>query len=79
MKHTIFIDILLLIGVVCLFSCNGNRTIYSDNNKTHAEYNINYYVDTIYGHVILSTVVDKYNSLSVSSIEIDNFSKIDND
>lgn len=75
----IFIDILLLIGVVYLFSCNGNRTTYSDNSKTHAEYNINYYVDTIYGHVILSTVVDKYNSLSVSSIEIDNFSKIDND
>lgn len=77
MKHTIFIDILLLIGVVCLFSCS-NRTTYSDNSKTH-EYNINYYVDTIYGHVILSTIVDKYNSLSVSSIEIDNFSKIDND
>lgn len=79
MKRIIFINILLLIGVVCLLSCgNGNRTTYSDS-ETHADYNINHYVDTIYGHVILSTVVDKYNSLSVSTIEIDNFDKIDND
>lgn len=71
MKHTIFVDILLLIGVVYLFSCcKGNRTMYSDNSETHADYNINHYVDTINGHVILSTVCDKYNSLSISTIEL---------
>lgn len=80
MKHNIFINILLLIGVVCLFSCNGNRTTYSDG-ETHSYYNINHYVDTIYGHVILSTVVDSKvsNNVSISTIEIDNFDKTDND
>lgn len=81
MKRIIFVDILLLIGVVCLLSCsNGNRTTYSDS-ETHADYNINHYVDTIYGHVILSTVVDsrRYNDISISTIEIDNFDKTDND
>ena len=70
MKCTILIDILLLIGVVYLFSmCRESRTV-SDNNKTQADYNINYYVDTINGHIILSTVCDKYNSLSISTLEL---------
>ena len=73
MKCNIFVDILLLIGVVYLFSCcNGDRTKYSDNSNTHGDYNINYYVDTINGHVILSTVVDSKNSndISISTLEL---------
>ena len=72
MKYTIFVGILLLIGVVCFTSCKGNRNIYSDNSKTHADYNINHYVDTINGHVILSTVVDSkyYNNVSISTLEL---------
>ena len=73
MKHTIFIDILLLIGVVYLFSCcGGNRTPCSNNSETDGNYNINYYVDTINGHVILSTVVNsKYdNNVSISTLEL---------
>lgn len=73
MKCTIFVDILLLIGVVYLFSCcNGIRTTYSDDSKTNSDYNINYYIDTINGHVILSTVVDSkyYNNVSISTLEL---------
>ena len=67
MKHTIFIDILLLLGVVYLFSC-------SDNNTTNnASYNINHYIDTINGHIILTTVCeDKNNQVSVATLEINN-------
>lgn len=75
MKCQIFIDILLLIGVVYLFSMcsNGNRTTYNDNDVTHASYSINHYIDTISGHVILTTVCeDKNNQVSVSTLEINN-------
>lgn len=68
MKHQIFIDILLLIGVVYLFSMCSN-----ENNTTHANYSINHYVDTINGHIILTTVVDNSNlSLSLSTLELSN-------
>lgn len=73
MKCQIFIDILLLIGVVYLFSMcsNGKRNTYNDN-VTHASYNINHYIDTINGHIILTTVCDDRNSnnVSVSTIEL---------
>ena len=69
----IFVDILLLIGVVYLFSMcsNGKRNTYNDN-VTHASYNINHYIDTINGHIILTTVCDDRNSnnVSVSTIEL---------
>lgn len=73
MKCQIFVDILLLIGVVYLFSMcsNGKRNTYNDN-VTHASYNINHYIDTINGHIILTTVCDDINSnsVSVSTIEL---------
>lgn len=51
----------------------GNRSAYNDNT-THASYSINHYVDTINGHIILTTVCDtKYsNDLSVSTLELNN-------
>ena len=74
MKCQIFIDILLLIGAVYLFSCtNGNRKTYNDNNTTHASYNINHYIDTINGHIILTTVCDASDvssNISVSTLEL---------
>jgi len=74
MKCQIFVDILLLIGVVYIFSmCSGNRTTYSnDNNHTYSDYDINHYIDTINGHIILSTIVDsKYNNnISISTLEL---------
>ena len=77
MKCQIFIDILLLIGVVYLFSMcsNGNRTTYDDNTTTHANYSINHYIDTINGHIILTTVCDANNAsgvISVSTLELNN-------
>lgn len=76
MKCTIFVDILLLIGVVYLFSmCSGgNRNTYSnDNNNTYSNYDINYYVDTINGHIILTTVCeDRKGQVSVATIELNN-------
>ena len=67
---------LLLIGAVYLFSMcsNGNRTTYNDN-VTHANYNINHYIDTINGHIILTTVCDANNAsgvISVSTLELNN-------
>ena len=75
MKCQIFIDILLLIGVVYLFS------MCTTNSKTKANYDINYYVDTIYGHVIVTTVVDSKvtGDISSSTLEVDNFNNVDND
>lgn len=68
MKCQIFVDILLLLGVVYLFSMCSNS-----NNTTHANYDINHYIDTINGHIILTTVVDNSHlSLSVSTIELNN-------
>lgn len=66
---------LLLIIVAYLFSMcsnDGNRTTYNDNNVTHASYNINHYLDTINGHIILTTVCDdiKIGSISVSTLEL---------
>lgn len=76
MKCQIFIDILLLLGVVYLFymCSNGDRTIYNDYNMTHASYNINHYLDTIEGHIILTTVCDEINrgTVSVSTLELNN-------
>lgn len=78
MKCQIFIDILLLIGVVYLFSMcsNGNKT----TNNIDADYNISHYVDTIYGHVILTTVCDGIHTgfISVTTLEIKDTNKIDN-
>lgn len=75
MKCQIFIDILLLLGVVYLFSMcsNGNRNMY-DDDRTHASYNINHYIDTINGHIILTTVCDEINTreVSVSTLELKN-------
>ena len=76
MKCQIFVDILLLLGVVYLFSMcsNGNRNTYNDNT-THASYNINHYIDTINGHIILTTVCDANNTngvVSVSTLELNN-------
>lgn len=63
----ICIDILLLLGVVYLFS------MCSNNNVTHTDYDINHYVDTINGHIILTTVCDNnYNQVSVATLELNN-------
>lgn len=74
MRCQIFIDILLLLGAVCLFAMctNGNRTTYNDNGITHADYNINHYIDTINGHIILTTVCDEITTgnISVSTLEL---------
>lgn len=77
MKIKIFLNILLLIVLVYLFSMcsNGNRNIYNDNGITNANYNINHYIDTINGHIILTTVCDANNSsgvISVSTLELIN-------
>lgn len=73
MKCQIFIDILLLLGVVYLFSMctTGNRTTYNDSNTTHASYSINHYIDTINGHIVLTTVCNNVNGdISVSTLKL---------
>lgn len=72
MKCQIFVDILLLIGVIYLFSMCDTKSAYNDNT-TNANYSINHYVDTINGHIILTTVIDNSHlSLSVSTLELNN-------
>lgn len=70
-SYIIFIDILLLIGVVYLFSMCSGKTTYN-HNIIHSDYDINHYVDTIDGHIILTTVCDSRssNNISVSTLEM---------
>jgi DNA-directed RNA polymerase subunit L len=50
---------------------DNNRTVYNDDNVTHASYRINHYIDTINGHIILTTVCDEHNyNVSVSTLEL---------
>ena len=67
----IIVGILLLIGVVYLFSIDNNSNGNSNNHIDN--YSINHYIDTINGHIILTTVCDdtKQGSVSVSTLEID--------
>ena len=81
MKHaTVFVDILLLFGVVYLLSM-----CYSNSNKNpinDSKYDITYRTDTIYGRVLLTIITESKatDNFSSSTIEIDNFDKpIDND
>ena len=81
MKHaTVFVDILLLFGVVYLLSM-----CYSNSNKNpinDSKYDITYSTDTIYGRVLLTIITESKatDNFSSSTIEIDNFDKpIDND
>ena len=64
-KFNIILYILLLIGVVYLFSMctNSNKS----NNITEGPYEINHYIDTIDSHIILTTVC-YYPSLGYISI-----------
>ena len=63
----LFIDMLLLIGVAYLSSCSSNC-----NNLI--DYSVNHYIDTINGHIILTTVCSSnYNcNISVSTLELNN-------
>lgn len=73
MKCNIFINILLLIGVVYLFSMCSSGT-NSKYNTTKGPYEINHYIDTIDSHIILTTVC--YNThqgyVSVNTLELKN-------
>ena len=69
MKNSmLFIDMLLLIGAAYLSSCSN------DNGNNRIDYSINHYVDTINGHVVLTTVCSSNysNNLSVSTLKLNN-------
>ena len=69
----IFINILLLIGVVYLFSMCSSGT-NSKHNTIDGPYEINHYIDTIDSHIILTTVC-YYPSLgyiSINTLELKN-------
>lgn len=74
MKFKTIIDMLFLIGVAYLFSmCSTNsRKIYDGGNETSSNYDINHYIDTVCGHVILTTVCNNNDNyyLSVSTLEL---------
>lgn len=71
-KFNIILDILLLIGVVYLFSMcsSGTNPKY---NTTEGPYEINHYIDTIDNHIILTTVCYYSNmNVSVNTLELKN-------
>ena len=80
MKYKIFTDILLLIGAIYLFIMCSNTNKATNNNITNSDYNISHYVDTIYGHMILTTVCDGIHTgfISVTTLEIKDTNKINN-
>lgn len=67
----IFINILLLIGVVYLFSMCSNET-NPKYNTTEGPYEINHYIDTIDSHIILTTVCFQTNRyyVGVNTLEL---------
>lgn len=66
---TIFVDILLLIGLVCLL-CSCNTTARNS-------YHIDHYIDTIDNNIIVTTVVySKYSGdVSCSTLKLNNYDK----
>lgn len=72
LKDILFYIIVFIIGLLLsmLFSCvKSNRTI---NNNDDIHYSINHFIDTINGHIILSTVCEKYSNVSISTLELNN-------
>jgi len=72
LKDILFYIIIFIIGLLLsiLFSCvKSNRTI---NNNDDIHYSINHYTDTINGHIILSTVCDYSDNISISTLELNN-------
>ena len=71
-KFNIILDILLLIGVVYLFSMCSSRT-NPKYNTTEGPYEINHYIDTIDNHIILTTVCYHPSfGCSVNTLELRN-------
>ena len=67
LRHILIIDILLLIGVVYLFSSCDSKSSYNH------DYEIVHYIDTVNNHVILTTVCDyKSRGISISTLDITN-------
>jgi len=72
LKDILFYIIIFIIGLLLsiLFSCvKSNRTI---NNNDNIHCSINHFIDTINGHIILSTVCEKHNNVSISTLELNN-------
>lgn len=73
MKHLIVIFCSILI-IIFLSYAVYNATKEINNSKTNIEhkydYSINYFIDTIDGHVILSTVCEEYHNVSISTLEL---------
>ena len=59
-----------LVGKVDTGSERENNSENTASNYTNSNYDINYYLDTICGNVIITTVCDNKSNLSVSSLLI---------
>lgn len=64
--------ILLVCMAVFIIAISGceNASFFSGSNKRRPNYNIEYYLDTICGNVIITTICDNKSDLSVSSLLI---------
>ena len=69
-RNNLFIGILALLMLGCLLSCDGNGV--HDSSKLNKDKNIEikHYTDTINNNVILTTVVRRYSSVSVSTLKL---------
>ena len=68
MRKYVFILFACVVTLITYFGCGNDN---GDNNNTHY-YRVDYYLDTIQGHIIISAVCSSNNgdNVSVSSIEV---------
>ena len=59
----------MAVFIIAISGCE-NASFFSGSNKRRPNYNIEYYLDTICGNVIITTVCDNKSDLSVSSLLI---------
>ena len=56
----------MAVFIVAISGCE-NAASFSESNKRRPNYNIEYYLDTIYGNVLISTICHNNSDLSIST------------
>jgi hypothetical protein len=56
----------MAVFIVAISGCE-NASSFSESNKRRPNYNIEYYLDTIYGNVLISTICHNNSDLSIST------------
>ena len=70
MKNFILSSILVITS--CVLIITSIHFISNPIKTKTASYSINHYIDTINGHIILSTVYNYSDNISISTLELNN-------